>query len=146
VGGSKDKRSWMICTPQQIFGWSNQAEREANNSWHSQNIPHTSRNLKVHYHVHNYPPLFPIMSQISPVHTLPSHFFRVWKINVNNFYSFWIAALDGPTTLLRTYTCSHATLQSFKVAHPCCIIKYKWILQSVNTMVYSETIKATCFG
>jgi hypothetical protein len=41
---------------------------EANRSSASQEIAHILQNLKVHYHFYNSPPLFPIMSQINPIH------------------------------------------------------------------------------
>jgi hypothetical protein len=31
-------------------------------------------NQKIHYHVHNSPPRIPVLSQITPIHTLPPHF------------------------------------------------------------------------
>jgi len=39
----------------------------------SQEIPYLLWNLKVYYHVHNSLPLVPILSQMKPVHALPSY-------------------------------------------------------------------------
>jgi hypothetical protein len=35
-------------------------------------------NPNVHYHIQNFPPLFPILSHLSPVHTTTSLFFQIY--------------------------------------------------------------------
>ena len=50
---------------------------EANRFSASQEIPHILWKLKVHYHIHMFPPPVPILSQLDPVHTLTSHFMKI---------------------------------------------------------------------
>jgi len=50
---------------------------EANNQSASQEIPHLSCNLKVHYHIHKSPPLVLILGQTHPVHTFPLYFLTI---------------------------------------------------------------------
>jgi len=51
---------------------------EANSHSASQEILHLLWNLKVHYCVHNSLPLFPILSQMHSVHTLPPYFPKIY--------------------------------------------------------------------
>jgi len=49
---------------------------EANSSSASQEIPHILWNQKSHDRVHNSVPFAPASSQINPIHSVPSHFFK----------------------------------------------------------------------
>jgi hypothetical protein len=50
---------------------------DTNSSSPSQNIPRHLWNLKLHYRVHMNQSRVPILSQINPVHTIPSYFNRI---------------------------------------------------------------------
>jgi hypothetical protein len=46
---------------------------EATNYVATQELPSILWNPKIHYRVHKSPPLGPILSQINPIHTIPSY-------------------------------------------------------------------------
>ena len=54
-----------------------QSTREDNRFSASQEITHILWNPRVHYHVYNSPPPFPILNHINPVHAPLSHFLKV---------------------------------------------------------------------
>jgi hypothetical protein len=51
---------------------------EANWFSASQKITHIFWNPKVHYRIHKWPPLVPILSQLDPIHTPTSHFLKIY--------------------------------------------------------------------
>ena len=55
---------------------------EANKFSASQEIPRILWNPKVHYHIYRCPPPVPILSQIDAVHTLTSHFLKIYLNNI----------------------------------------------------------------
>jgi hypothetical protein len=63
---------------------------EANSSSASQEIPHILWNLKIHDRVHNSLPLIPTFSQINPVHSVPSYFFKT-HFNIMLPYTPWFS-------------------------------------------------------
>jgi hypothetical protein len=65
---------------------------EQSPSWEADNhsasqIPRLLRNPKVHYRVHNSPPLVPVLSQTNPVYTLPLY---LPKIHFNIIFAIYV--------------------------------------------------------
>jgi len=90
-----------------------------------QEIPHILWNTKVHYSVHNSPPLSPIHSQINPAHPLPSMFiFTLPFAPRSSKWSFALTQVYRPRPL-------YAPLLS-PVSHD----MPSWLVYSDNTSVH----------
>ena len=68
--------------------------REANRFSASQEIPHILWNPKVHYSIHNSPTHVPVLSQINPVHIIPSCFLKIHPIYAQVFQA--VLSLRSP--------------------------------------------------
>jgi hypothetical protein len=68
----------------------------------SHEIPRLLWNLKIHYRVHNSPPLVPILSHMQPVHTFPPNFPKVHShLRLGIPYRLFPSGL--PTKILYTF-------------------------------------------
>jgi len=96
--------NWVTNCMEQSSSW------QANRSLSSQEISHILWNAKVNYHINNCLLPVPILNQINPVHSSPSHFCKIHfnviqgaapsiyeflrkatrnLFNTYNIYSFW---------------------------------------------------------
>jgi hypothetical protein len=50
---------------------------EAGSRWATQEFTNILWNAKVHYRIHNSPPMFPTLGQINPLHTIPSYLSKI---------------------------------------------------------------------
>jgi hypothetical protein len=88
---------------------------EAANSAATQEFPNILSNPKVHYRVHKILPLVPVLSQINPIHTIPSY---ISKIHFNIIHPLRLGLLSGlfpsvfPTNVLYAFLLSLLVLHA----------------------------------
>jgi hypothetical protein len=96
--------------------------REANSRSASQEIPRILQFLKIHYTIHNSPPLDPTPCQMNPVHIFPPYFFKV-HCNDNSVGIALGYGLDDRDSRIRFPAGAgnfslHHRVQNGSVAHP----------------------------
>ena len=68
---------WNICITYLLTPWSRVLLEKLTGFAANQEIPRILWNPKVHYRTHKGPPPVPILSQLQPVPTTPSHFLKI---------------------------------------------------------------------
>jgi hypothetical protein len=112
VGLSQIRKRSLTSTRSPNHGPSHHSVSSGSSSADSQEIPRTLQNPKFNCRVYNSPPIVPIMSQLNPIHTLPTEFFKIYYIifpstsrssrrSVSPRYSHQ----NLISTYLRTYSC-----------------------------------------
>jgi hypothetical protein len=72
----------------------------------TQELPSILRNPKVHHHVHKSPTIFPILSQIDPIHTIQSYLSKI-HLNIvhppTSWSSYWSPSFWLPHHILNAF-------------------------------------------
>ena len=128
------------------------AEWEANLFRVSQEIPRISRNTKVHYRTHNYPPPVSILVQPNPVHTPTSHLLEIHRNIIHSSTSRspqWYPSLRFPhqdpiyplSSPIRATCPAHLILLDF-ITHKILGEEYKSFSSSLCSLLHSRVISS----
>ena len=73
-----------VSVPQRLAPWSKSPSSEANSSLANQKISCVLYNPKLYHPIGNVPSPVPFLSQINPLHALPSYAFHIYGISSSN--------------------------------------------------------------